>query len=284
MRPITKLFLIGGAILLGIAAWSVRPLRTVRQAPEIRPVATQETPVPTPVALEARTPAPQSGPAEPIGAPKTTERESLVPRADDSANVAERWLAAAESAGFVQLRLTQTTQLTLASFADFFAQAGLTPEQVKQLGVLLTEKRLGATNVAVAQLRAGIVPDPESPAFIAALMADRARMDQEIKAYLGDERFRDLENYLRAREEVAVFTRVNRAIGDTPNALTPSQAAQLQQLLRASSAARLSPAVIAQAGAFLSGPQLEALQDAQEMQEEIFRQRNRQALPPRPKP
>jgi hypothetical protein len=284
MRASAKFGLMTAVVLAGVATWSIRWKPVGRDAPS-RAVSTGSD----------RSKAAALPPMAPRPPGKTipSEQERPIPKSIETArdtpelnspDLAARWLAAAENSHFVNIRIAQTTQLTLETFADFFAQAGLTAEQINHLAVLLAEKRLGATNVAIAQLRQGIVPDPESPAFLADLTAERSRADQEIKAYLGEEHFRELESYLRAREEDAVFTRLGRVISDTPDALTDSQTEQLKQVLRDEPGARLSPEAIARASRFLSGPQVKALQEAYAAQEEIFRQRNRQALPSRPTP
>ncbi|MEO5960268.1 MAG: hypothetical protein ABIR80_14225, partial [Opitutaceae bacterium] len=106
--------------------------------------------------------------------------------------------------------------------------------------------------------------------------------DREIRFFLGDANFLEFEKYNRQREEAAVLIRINRLVGNSPDALTADQASRLQELLRQQPDARLSPLMIRAASGFLSMPQVQALEAALETQAETRRQRHRQALPPRP--
>lgn len=194
-------------------------------------------------------------------------------------DVLNKWLELANGPDFLQARTKQGYKLAQDAYADFIKQTGLSPQDADRLAVLLTEKRLAATNVAIAQLRDGIEPDLDSAEFRDAVVAEKAKTDQEIRSLLGEDRFHDFQDYTSQSQDGAVLTRVRRAIGDTPDALTPEQTVRLQQELRQSSDGRL---FIAAASQFLSPPQLQALQAALATQLDIQRKRYRDALPPRP--
>lgn len=193
-----------------------------------------------------------------------------------------QWLELANAPDFLEARTKQGYKLAQDAYAEFIQRSALSPQDADHLAVLLTEKRLAPTNLAIAQLRNGIEPDVDSAAFREAIVSERAKTDQEIQAFLGPDRFRAFLDYSRQREEEAVLTRLERTIGSTPDALSADQTARLLQELRRSSDGRLSSQIIASLQPTLTLPQQQALQGAFETQAEIQRQRNRDALPPRP--
>ena len=210
--------------------------------------------------------------------------EKKEPSARAVADVFRQWIDLATSPDFLGARTAQGYALTKEAYADFFTQLGLTPAEADRLSVLLTEKRLSATHVAIAQLRKGSEPDPESPEFFAAVATEKARIDNEIRLFLGEDRYRAFERYNHEREEQIVFTRLDRGIGNTPDALNAEQTAALRTLLQQSPGGGLTPEVIAASARFLTSSQVQALNTAFQRQVDILQQRYRDALPPRPEP
>lgn len=241
-------------------------MRRVTKASDVpkedRPPPPALTSAPTPVAAPA--PAAPSAPSD----PGERKRER-----------ARRILAFIEQEAFLQNRIAEGQQLGLQNVQDLVGKWTLTPEEATQLAVLLTEKRIAPTEVAIARLKEGVVPDVASAEFKEQVFAARRKTDEEIRALIGEARFREFEDYFRVREEANTFTRLDRHLANTPDELTPPQVQQLQQALRRENTRALSPAVIDMARGFLSPAQVRALEAAYRTQESTRLQRFSEALP-----
>lgn len=276
----TKLHVaLGAAILLSTAATVVYYSRDSAVPPSALPLAAPTAPVRPPEPLAVTPPLPLPAP---VVTPPTPAPASI-DVAQARREFARRWLEYAESPEFVRERIEVGLSRMMDASQELFALLGLTPEQTRQLAVLLTEKRLAPTNVALAQLRAGVLPDSSTDEFHQQVIAERAKTDLELKAFLGEARFRQVEDYYRGRAEESVFIRLGRTLGQTPDALTPAQTEQLRRSLREQpDASQLTPGIIAGARGFLTPVQVEALEQAHRTQVETRLQRFEEALPPPP--
>lgn len=148
---------------------------------------------------------------------------------------------------------------TLERYAPFLAQLDLTAEQKESLIGLLEAKALAPTYLAIASLQNGVDPREHWDEFQVRVMAEKTAIERKIRAFLGDDVYREYLSYNRSLNQESTLVRLERIVGGTADALTPEQSEKLQQLMVRRPG--FSTELIAEAATFLSSAQMEALHE-----------------------
>jgi hypothetical protein len=206
-------------------------------------------------------PAGQPADAQPAAETRPVTVESppaRVPRRSYTPNQMQQWLAVANDPQAIARLAAQGRELTLKRYSYLIDEFTLTAAEKEGFLQLLDDKRQAPLDLFVASLQQGVDLRNDLGAFDARIAAETAAIEKKIRALLGDERYREYQAYNRQLNQETIVQRFDALVRGTENALTPVQAAQLEQLLRVQAA----PAqMITAARGFLSPAQVEALRD-----------------------
>ncbi|MCX6953480.1 MAG: hypothetical protein NTV51_15125, partial [Verrucomicrobia bacterium] len=177
-------------------------------------------------------------------------------------------------------------------FAGLFRRLALGPDELATFKRLLTEKENVALEVvAVAETQ----PGGPLPAGLvnASVSAARAKVEEAIRASLGSDRYAVYRDYEQTQPQRAVVAQLEQRLSYSGTPLAPAQADALVRILAAhapanagttapaalvvdagapavlarlqseTSAAKVSPAALAESQAVLSAPQVAALREIQ---------------------
>jgi hypothetical protein len=198
-----------------------------------------------------------------------------------TADQVKQWLAEANDPAVMQRMNAQARLLMQQRYAGLFAKLGLTADQTESLTKLLSDKQLVISDVAVAALQNGgdLRADPD--AFQTLLVTAKAGIEDQMRSLLGDGGY---AQYLAFTQDIVSsnsMIRMQRVLANTPDVLTDDQSTQLKLLLsRTDGNGRITPRVISDAKAFLSPAQIQALQQANDIQQAASQNRTEAALPP----
>jgi hypothetical protein len=214
----------------------------------------------------------------PANARKTAKGKPAAPVTVDQE---KQWLAEANDPAVMQ-RLNAQARLAMQQrYAGLFAKLGLTADQTEALTKLLSDKQLVLSDVAVSALQNGVDPHADPDAFQALVVTAKAGIEDQMRSLLGETGY---AQYLAFTQDIVssnTLVRVQRVLANTPDILTDDQTAQLKVLLsRTDGNGRITPRVIADAQAFLSPAQIQALQQANDIQQAASQSRAEAALPP----
>jgi hypothetical protein len=170
----------------------------------------------------------------------------------------QQWLAVANDPQAIARLAAQGRELTLKRYSYLIDEFTLTAAEKEAFLQLLDDKRQAPLDLFVASLQQGVDLRNDLGAFDARIAAETAAIEKKIRALLGAERYREYQAYNRQLSQETIIQRFDALVRGTENALTPVQAAQLEQLLRVQAA----PAqMITAAQGFLTPAQVEALRD-----------------------
>ncbi len=198
-----------------------------------------------------------------------------------TADQVKQWLAEANDPAVMQRMNVQARLLMQQRYAGLFAKLGLTADQTETLTKLLADKQLVISDVAVAALQNGVDVRADPAAFQTLLVTAKAGIEDQMRSLLGEGGY---AQYLAFTQDIVTsnsMVRVQRVLANTPDLLTDDQSTQLKSLLsRTDGNGRISPRVISDAKAFLSPAQIQALQQANDIQQAANQNRTDAALPP----
>jgi hypothetical protein len=197
-----------------------------------------------------------------------------------TADQVKQSLAEANDPAVMQRMNAQARLLMQQRYAGLFAKLGLTADQTETLTKLLADKQLVISDVAVAALQNGIDVRADPAAFQTLLVTAKAGIEDQMRSLLGEGGY---AQYLAFTQDIVAsnsMVRVQRVLANTPDILTNDQSAQLKLLLsRTDGNGRITPRVISDAKAFLSPAQVQALQQANDIQQAANQNRTEAALP-----
>jgi RNA polymerase sigma factor (sigma-70 family) len=279
-----------GAMAVGIGAFVVyqqveipAPRLATDAAKLVASSAITPQPAPAPVAAAANSGAKALSPSP----AEITARASGVPATnfDTSGRLdqIQLWLAMADHPAVLRAQAAEARKMTMDRYGDLFAALQLGPERTEAFARLLDEKRQAPMDIAVADYRNGIDPRANLAAFEAAITTMRDKIDQEIRASFGDSAYLQYIDYNREQGVKDTFTRLGRVLDGTPDVLTPEQSDRLKTLLKTNTlAGNLTAENVAAARAFLSPPQMDALEKAFAQQNRTKAGRRQDVLPSTP--
>ena len=185
-------------------------------------------------------------------------------------------------------------------FAALFRQLHLPADQQRQLEDMAVERFNVGQDVILSASDQGIDPQSNPKAFSAAMKAATDLEDQKIKALIGDQAFAQAAQYMTTAPQRAVVSQLQQSMSYTQTPLSDDQASQLVQLLAANkapanpggslvvmspngplvmgggmgaigpggtAAAPISDSALTLSAGVLSGPQVEALRQVQQLQQ-----------------
>ena len=193
----------------------------------------------------------------------------------------KQWLADANDPAVMRRLNTQARNQMLRRFGDVFQQLNLTPEQTESFTKLLADKRQAPMDVAVASFQDGNDPTQNLDAYRAQLAATQTGIEDQIHTLLGDSNYAQYRDYVRDTGQTNVIKDLELALRNSPDPLTPEQAAQFKQVLEDNNTTRITAKVVSTAQEFLSPAQHQALQDLRAIQQANSQKRNQpvQILP-----
>ena len=212
----------------------------------------------------ARDAQPSSAAPAPAGKKRNTmaaEGGQLTP------DLLKQWLADASDPVVLRRLNTQARNQTLRRFGDLFKQLNLTPEQTDGLTKLLTDKRQAGMDVAVASYQQGNDPTQNPDDYRDQVIASHTDIENQIHALLGDANYAQYQDFTRDTGQTNLIKGLELALRNTPNPLTPDQAALIKQTLEDNGTSRITAKVVADTKDFLSPAQHQALQDLRAIQQ-----------------
>ena len=155
-------------------------------------------------------------------------------------------------------------------YAQFFHDAHLSPEQIRQFQQLMLERQRAETDVLMAATQQGVNPMSDPQAFRDLVKNAQAEVDQQLSAALGADQYAQMKSYQQGQAQRAV---VNQLSQDLSYSDTPLTDAQRQQLVSAvastnpTGGSSVNAKTLAAAQGFLAPAQLQALQNLQQLQQ-----------------
>jgi hypothetical protein len=164
-------------------------------------------------------------------------------------------------------------------YAKLFTQLNLPPDKLEQFKSLLVDRQQSAMDVLTSANEQGIT-DPRD--FQKLVESSQADVDSQIKAAIGDADFAQYQGFQQSQAARGITGQLQDSLRNSEAPLTSAQSDQLTQLMAQSRPAAAGgpgnlngnngPAVITddtitQAQAFLSTPQVQALQQLQKQQQ-----------------
>jgi len=136
-------------------------------------------------------------------------------------------------------------------------------------------------DVAVASYQQGNDPTQNPDDYRDQVIASHTDIENQIHALLGDANYAQYQDFTRDTGQANVIKGLELALRNTPNPLTPDQAAQIKQVLEDSGATRITAKVVSATKDFLSPAQHQALEDLRAIQQANALKRNQpvQILP-----
>ena len=198
-----------------------------------------------------------------------------------TADQLKQWLAEANDPAVMQRMNVQARVLMQQRYAGLFAKLGLTADQTESLTKLLADKQLVISDVAVAAIQNGVDVRADPAAFQSLLVTAKAGIEDQMRSLLGESGY---AQYLAFTQDIVAsnsMVRVQRVLANTSDFLSDDQSAQLKSLLsRTDGNGRITPRVISDAQAFLSPAQIQALKQANDIQQTASQNRTDAVLPP----
>jgi RNA polymerase sigma factor (sigma-70 family) len=240
-----------------------REEQAMRLAVERRVAEIAPRPVASPTALSAREPVARTvgvsvaGPSV-AAAVEPTSKTGRVATVEPAAVVSDAALR----------RAAQSRRLTLRRYGSFLDQLTLSEAQRERLIQLLIDVREASPDLAAAEAAGGVDASDDSETFQVSAHSLRQGLNERIKTLLGEEGY---ERFLAADvavRQAAVVERMQKNLKPQAAPLTPAQSEQLLEVMRDLQVNHVTAEVVAGAGAFLSPPQLAALQALQQRREQ----------------
>lgn len=191
----------------------------------------------------------------------TATGEGATRKVKTLAAVTKDWLAMANDPEVTNRLQARFRNQASTRYAGLISMLGLDDAKSQQLITLLVDKKMAATDVAVAAVQAG-GGDNVDPATVAgSVVAAKATIESQIQALLGPDGYNDYRSYEIQAGQSGVVADVQSALASTSSPLTDQQVAMLQQVLQANNIGHVSDKVVSQSQAFLTPDQVQALQN-----------------------
>jgi hypothetical protein len=162
-------------------------------------------------------------------------------------------------------------------YAKLFAQLNLPPDKLEQFKTLLVDRQQSAMDVLTSANEQGI-SDPRD--FQKLVESTQADVDGQIKATLGEADYAQYQGFQQSQAARGVANQLQDSLRNSSAPLSSAQSEQLTQVMtqnRATAAAAnlngnnppalITDDTITQSQAFLSAPQVQALQQLQQQQQ-----------------
>ncbi|PTY04611.1 hypothetical protein DB347_18015 [Opitutaceae bacterium EW11] len=194
------------------------------------------------------------------------------------------WVQLVNSPEAQELMSAQYTAEISSRYANVFRALQLSPDTLKRFKDLLLERqRIDNDAIAIA-FQKGINPLTDPQAYGAILTNVRSDIDSQIQQTLGENKFRELQQYQSGQQARSTVNQLAQSLSYTQDPLTQDQRQAMQSLLGMTSGGsagkqrgRITAAVAEQAKSFLRPSQMDAVheimraQDAQDALAQIRR-------------
>lgn len=193
--------------------------------------------------------------------PTNREKKSAARRAEKKAPAVAVPLQSVEAIDPAASAFTQQKNKVLKQYGGIFNDLHLNQAERDQLFQLLIDKRLTSMDLAVANAKQGDDVSQDQELFDAEVSSTRDVVDDQIKALLGDDRYKQfLDGENKQRQDV-LFVRLQNRLRPFNAELNAEQTAKLQAVFQGMTSVKINDHVVADAGSFLSPQQLGALQE-----------------------
>jgi hypothetical protein len=155
---------------------------------------------------------------------------------------------------------------TIRRYATLYRQLGLSGEKADRLTQLLMDDREAGVDFAAASARYGKDVGQDHEAFVGSVSELRAKIQAEIHALLGEEGYAAFQAADVEIRQASIVERLQARLTPINAGLSEAQAGQMLAVLREAGVYNLNDAVVAQAGTFLSQPQVEILTEIKNRQ------------------
>lgn len=199
-------------------------------------------------------------------------------------SMVDDWVQLVNSPEAQELMSAQYTAEISSRYANVFRALQLSPDTLKRFKDLLLERqRIDNDAIAIA-FQKGINPLTDPQAYGAILTNVRSDIDSQIQQTLGENKFRELQQYQSGQQARSTVNQLAQSLSYTQDPLTQDQRQAMQSLLGMTSGGsagkqrgRITAAVAEQAKSFLRPSQMDAVheimraQDAQDALAQIRR-------------
>jgi len=154
--------------------------------------------------------------------------------------------------------------------AAFYKSAKLSPTQLAQFQQLLLERQNAATDVLIAATQQGINPMQNPDEFGQMVKSAQAEVDAKIQTTLGPDEYGQFQNFQQSQDQRGTVNQLQQDLSYTDTPLSDAQKDQMVQVVAQSNptgGGTVNDTTINLAQGVLSGPQLQALQNLQQLQQ-----------------
>jgi hypothetical protein len=161
-------------------------------------------------------------------------------------------------------QLAQDRRKIVRLYGPVFDQLQLTTDEREKLTQLLVNFRAASIDYASATATTGVDPLQDRETSQLSIASIRDGIQQQIKALLGDEKYREFLVADEAARQEGVVARLQNNLQSTGETLTDEQQAKLREVMRALKLNHVTADLVDQASGFLSPAQLAGLQKIQQ--------------------
>lgn len=260
---------------------------------------------------KAETPAelPEAAPAAAAEAAKPADNEDGPPEPGDRGRGRKDDRMAAMRAVMNSPEFQKLAQLTMngqteARFADLFKKLNLPPEALEKFKTLLAEKQMAARDAMEVAREQGLNGRENRDQVRSLIKQTQAEIDENIRSAIGDTAFNQYQQYEQTQPQRGTANQLTQRLSYSGSPLTDSQYEQFVQTLASTGGTKaggegrnfmggpggfggggpvavagfggvaITPEVVTQASAYLTTPQLNALQRMQAEQEAARKMRD----------
>ncbi len=267
---------------------SSKPSRAPRAKAKAEPAAEQAA---TPPATEESKPAENED-----AAPQAAERERDRGRRDERMAAMRAVMSSPEFQKLAALTMNGQTE---ARFADLFKKLNLPPETLEKFKSLLAEKQMAAREAMEVAREQGLNGRENRDQVRSLIQQTQAEIDESIRGAIGDTAFNQYRQYEQTQPQRGTANQLTQRLSYSGSPLTDSQYEQFVQTLASTGITQrgegrgviagpggfgggggnpggvaITPEVVTQASAYLTTPQLNALQRMQAEQEAARKMRD----------
>ena len=184
-------------------------------------------------------------------------------------DAAADFLAKMEDPEIRRLRDIQRLAAINRQNGAFYASAKLSPEQLSQFRHLLLERQNAANDVLLAATQQGINPMQDPAEFRQMVQNAQAEVDAQIKAALGPDTYAQFQTFQQTQNQRGTVNQLSQDLSYTETPLSQAQTDQMTQVIAQANpegGTAVNDKAIQLAQGVLSGPQLQALQNLQQLQ------------------
>lgn len=158
-------------------------------------------------------------------------------------------------------------------FAGLFKELKLPPEKLAELQSLLVDRQNAATDVLIAASQQGINPMQDPAQFRQMVQDAQNQIDEKIQSSLGADDYAQFQTFQQTQSQRGTVNQLQQNLSFTDTPLTDAQKTQMVQIIAQSAPAgqsgggAITDVTVSQAQGVLSAPQLQALQNMQQLQQ-----------------